>query len=269
MFDNLFSLEGRVALVTGGSRGIGKMIAAGYLAYGAAKVYITARKAGPCEATAKELTAAHGGECIALPIDISSMAGVEMLAGELRKHEPKLDILVNNAGAAWGAEFDEFPESGWDKVMNLNLKTPFFLTKALATPLRAAASAERPAKVINIASIDGIFVNPMETYSYAASKSGLIHLTRRMAAKLIKDHVVVTGIAPGPFASDMNRAARDHADEVATRVPAGRIGATEDMAGAAIFLASRAGDYVVGATIAVDGGIVYANAGIKGEGWDQ
>jgi len=269
MFGNLFSLEGRIALVTGGSRGIGKMIAAGYLAHGAARVYITARKAGPCEATAKELTAAFGGECIALPIDISSLAGVEMLAGEIRKHEPKLDILVNNAGAAWGAEFDEFPESGWDKVMNLNLKTPFFLTKALAAPLRAAASAERPAKVINIASIDGIFVNPMETYSYAASKSGLIHLTRRMAAKLIKDHVVVTGIAPGPFASDMNRAARDHAGEVATRVPAGRIGTTEDMAGAAIFLASRAGDYVVGATIAVDGGIVYANAGIKGEGWDQ
>ena len=263
MFDNLFSLEGRIALVTGGSRGIGKMIAAGYLAYGAAKVYITARKAGPCEATAKELTAAHGGECIALPIDISSMAGVEMLAGELRKHEPKLDILVNNAGAAWGAEFDEFPESGWDKVMNLNLKTPFFLTKALATPLRAAASAERPAKVINIASIDGIFVNPMETYSYAASKSGLIHLTRRMAAKLIKDHVVVTGIAPGPFASDMNRAARDHADHLATFIPAGRIGTDEDMAGLAIFLAARAGDYVVGNAIAIDGGVVYATSGLE------
>ena len=126
MFGNLFSLEGRIALVTGGSRGIGKMIAAGYLAHGAARVYITARKAGPCETTAKELTAAYGGECIALPIDISSLPGVEMLAGEIRKREPKLDILVNNAGAAWGAEFDEFPESGWDKVMNLNLKTPFF-----------------------------------------------------------------------------------------------------------------------------------------------
>src|SRR6516162_2816762 len=269
MFDNLFSLKGRVALVTGGSRGIGKMIAAGFLSAGAAKVYISARKAGPCEATAKELTAAYGGKCIALPIDISTVAGCEQLAAEIVKHEPKLDILVNNAGAAWDAEFDEFPESGWDKVMNLNVKSPFFLTKALAPSLRAAASAERPAKVINIASIDGIFVNPMETYSYAASKAGLIHLTRRMAAKLIKDHVVVTAIAPGPFKSDMNRAARDHADEVATRVPAGRIGNEEDMAGAAIFLASRAGDYVVGATIAVDGGIVYANAGIKGEGWDQ
>jgi NAD(P)-dependent dehydrogenase (short-subunit alcohol dehydrogenase family) len=268
MFKDLFSLKGRVALVTGGSRGIGKMIAAGFLAQGAARVYITARKALACEATAKELSAAYDGDCIALPIDISTLAGVEMLAKEITAREPKLDILVNNAGAAWGADFDDFPESGWDKVINLNLKTPFFLTKALAAPLRAAASAERPAKVINIASIDGIFVNPMETYSYAASKSGLIHLTRRMAAKLIHDHVVVTAIAPGPFQSDMNRAARDNADEVATRVPAGRIGTDEDMAGAAIFLASRAGDYVVGATIAVDGGIVYANPGIKGDGWD-
>src|SRR6202041_4168102 len=136
------------------------------------------------EATAKELTAEYGGECIALPIDISGMVGIDMLAAEIKKREPKLDILVNNAGAAWGADFDEFPESGWDKVMNLNVKTPFFLTKALAPPLRAAASAQKPAKVINIASIDGIFVNPMEPYSYPASKSGLIHLPRAMAGKL-------------------------------------------------------------------------------------
>jgi NAD(P)-dependent dehydrogenase (short-subunit alcohol dehydrogenase family) len=266
MFNDLFSLQDRVALVTGGSRGIGKMIAAGFLAQGAARVYITARKAAPCEATAKELTAQYAGECIALPIDISALAGIEMLAAEIIKREPKLDILVNNAGAAWGADFDEFPESGWDKVTDLNLKTPFFLTKALAAPLRAAASAEKPAKVINIASIDGIFVNPMETYSYAASKAGLIHLTRRMAARLIRDHIVVTAIAPGPFASDMNRAARDQADAVAKRVPSGRIGDEKDMAGAAIFLASRAGDYVVGATLPVDGGIVYASAGIPASG---
>ncbi len=263
MFENLFSLDGRVALVTGGSRGIGRMIAAGFLSRGAAKVYITARKAAACEATAKELTAQYGGECIALPIDISTLAGIDLLAAEIRKREAKLDILVNNAGAAWGAEFDEFPENGWDKVMNLNLKTPFFLTKALAPPLRAAASAEQPAKVINIASVDGIFVNPGETYSYAASKAGLIHLTRRMATKLIKQHINVTAIAPGAFKSDMNRAARDHSDEVARRVPAGRVGTDEDMAGIAIYLASRAGDYVVGATIAVDGGVVYANAGLE------
>src|ERR1700709_280059 len=151
MFKDLFSLNGRVALVTGGSRGIGKMIAAGFLAQGAAKVYITARKAGPCEATAKELTAEYGGECIALPIDISGISGIDLLAGEFKKREPKLDILVNNAGAAWGAEFDEFPESGWDRVRDLNVRTPFFLTRARAAPLRAAATAVKPAKVINVA----------------------------------------------------------------------------------------------------------------------
>src|SRR5947207_4098441 len=192
MFKDLFSQKGRIALVTGGSRGIGKMIAAGYLAQGAAKVYITARKAGPCEATAKELTAQYDGECIALGIDISTVAGCEMLAGEIIKREPKLDILVNNAGAAWGADFDEFPESGWDKVMDLNLKTPFFLTQALHDALKKAASGGQPAKVINIASIDGIVVNPQETYSYHASKAGLIHLTKRMAVRLIQDNILVS-----------------------------------------------------------------------------
>ena len=262
MFEDLFSLKGRVALVTGGSRGIGKMIAAGFLAHGAARVYITARKAGPCEATAKELTAQYAGECIALPIDISTVEGCEKLAAEIIRREPRLDILVNNAGAAWGADFDEFPESGWDKVMDLNVKSLFFLTKALARPLRAAASRERPAKVINIASVDGIFINPQETYSYAASKAAVIHLTRRMATRLIEDSINVTAIAPGAFSSDMNRAARDHGEEVAKRIPARRIGTDEDMAGVAIYLASRAGDYVVGNTIAVDGGVVYANAGL-------
>ena len=263
MLKDLFSLKGRVAVVTGGSRGIGKMIAAGFLSHGAAKVFITARKAEPCEATAKELTADYGGECIALPIDISTVAGCDQLASELVKREPRLDILVNNAGAAWGAEFDEFPESGWDKVMNLNVKAPFFLTKALAAPLRAAASAERPAKVINIASIDGLSVNPLETYSYQASKAGLIHLTRRMAAKLIKDHIVVSCIAPGAFASDMNRAARDHGDEVAKAIPSKRIGIPEDMAAAALYLAARSGDYVVGETLTVDGGLVSAKVGVS------
>jgi len=266
MMDNLFSLKGRTALVTGGSRGIGKMIARGFLAQGA-RVYIAARKAAQCNQAAAELSR-EGGACVAMPADLSTLEGVHALAAALTAREPKLDILVNNAGAAWLAEFDAFPEKGWDKVMDLNLKIPFFLTQALHGALKAAASPERPAKVINIASIDGIFVNPLETYSYAASKSGLIHLTRRMAAKLIHDNVVVSAIAPGQFKSDMNRAARDHADKVAENVPAGRIGTEEDMAGAAIYLASRAGDYVVGATIAVDGGIVYANPGLKGDGWE-
>jgi 2-deoxy-D-gluconate 3-dehydrogenase len=254
---NLFSLEGRTALVTGGSRGIGKMIAEGFIAFGA-KVYISARKADACNATAAELSAG-GGTCISLPQDISTVAGCRALADALRAHEPRLDILVNNAGAAWAADFDEFPEHGWDKVMNLNVKSPFFLTQALHAELKAAASHEHPAKVINIASIDGIRLNPLETYSYHASKSALIYLTQRMAARLVHDKIVVTGIAPGPFGSEMNRAARDFADVVASRTPLRRVGTDEDMAGAAIYLASRAGDYVVGDTIAVDGGITYAN----------
>lgn len=257
MMKTLFSLEGRTALVTGGSRGIGRMIAEGFLDFGA-KVYISARKADACDATAAELSG-PGRTCISLPQDVSTVDGCRALATEIGRREPGLDILVNNAGAAWSAEFDEFPESGWDKVMDLNVKSPFFLTQALHGALRAAANDERPAKVINIASIDGIRLNPLETYSYHASKAALIYLTRRMAAKLVHDRIVVTGIAPGPFASQMNRAARDHADEVAARTPLRRIGTPEDMAGAAIYLASRAGDYVVGDTIAVDGGIAYAN----------
>lgn len=253
---NLFSLKGRTALITGGSRGIGKMIARGFIAHGA-RVYISSRKAEVCEQTAKELSR-DGGECFALPVDASTTAGVHALASAYIKRESKLDILVNNAGAAWLAEFDAFPEKGWDKVMDLNLKTPFFLTQALGDALRAAATPAQPAKVINIASIDGISVNPQETYSYAASKSGLIHLTRRMALRLIQDNIVVSAIAPGAFKSDMNTAARDHEEQVAARIPAKRVGADEDMAGAAIFLASRAGDYVVGSTLIVDGGVSYA-----------
>ncbi len=252
--NDLFSLAGRVALITGGSRGIGRMIAAGYLAQGA-RVYISARKAAACDQTAAELSSL--GHCVSLPADVSTAEGVKALVEAFARHEAQLDILVNNAGAAWGAPFDAFPESGWDKVVDLNLKTPFFLTQALAAPLRLAAKV-RPAKVINIASIDGVSVNPQETYSYAASKAGLIHLTRRMALRLIQDNIVVSAIAPGAFASDMNRDARDHGDAVAARIPARRVGVDDDMAGAAIYLASRAGDYVVGSTLVVDGGVTHA-----------
>ncbi len=257
MFETLFSLAGRTALVTGGSRGIGKMIARGFLANGA-KVYITARKAEACDAAAAELSA-EGGTCVSIPHDLSTLTGCEALKADLLAHEPKLDILVNNAGAAWGAELDEFPEHGWDKVLNINLKSPFFLTKALHGALMEAGSPERPAKVINITSIDGIRPNAWETYSYQASKAGLIHLTRKLAARLARDHIVVSAIAPGAFASEMNRAARDHADLVAERVPTRRIGTDEDMAGAAIYLASRAGDYVVGHALVVDGGVALAS----------
>jgi len=256
MATDLFSLEGRTALVTGGSRGIGRMIAAGFIDQGA-KVYISSRKAADCDATAQELS--KRGTCISLPQDISTVAGCQSLAERIGELEPSLDILVNNAGAAWGADFDEFPESGWDKVLDLNLKSPFFLTQALHAKLAAGASQDKPAKVIMIASIDGIRLNPQETYSYHASKSGLIYLTRRMAARLARDWIVVSAIAPGAFASQMNRDARDRGDEVAKRIPMRRIGRDEDMAGAAIYLASRAGDYVVGETIAVDGGVALAN----------
>ena len=252
--NDLFSLKGRVALITGGSRGIGQMIAAGFVAQGA-RVYVSSRKAEACEATAAELSA--GGECIALPADVSTLAGAQGLAQAFAAREPALDILVNNAGAAWGESFDTFPEKGWDKVVDLNMKAPFFLTQALIGSLRAAART-RVAKVINIVSIDGISVNQWETYSYAASKAGLIHLTKRMSLALIKDNIAVSAIAPGAFASEMNRDARDNAAEAVKRIPAGRIGSAEDMAGAAIYLASRAGDYVVGSTLVVDGGITLA-----------
>jgi len=256
---DLFSLAGRTALVTGGSRGIGRMIAEGFLAQGA-RVYISARKAEACDAAAKEMSK-DGRVCISLPQDVSTVAGCAALAAQFAAHENKLDILVNNAGAAWGAEFDQHPESGWDKVLDLNLKSPFFLTQALHPALQAAAAPERPAKVINIASVDGLRLSPQETYGYHASKAGLVFLTRKLAAKLIAEHICVTAIAPGAFASSMNRAARDEGAAVSRNIPAGRIGADEDMAGAAIYLASRAGDYCVGITLTVDGGVTYAAAG--------
>lgn len=259
---DLFSLKDRVALITGGSRGIGKMIAAGFVAQGA-KVYISARKADACDATAAELSQG-GGQCISIPMNVASVAGAKSLAAALMAREPKVDILVNNAGAAWGASFDEFPEEGWDKVLDLNAKAPFFLTQAMAPALRKAARADKPSKVINIASIDGIYLTHRETYSYVTSKAGLIQLTRLMAARLIKDHICVTAIAPGAFKSNMNREARDRAEETAKRIPAQRVGTDEDMAGAAIFLASRAGDYIVGSTLTVDGGVAFAASADRG-----
>lgn len=250
--DELFDVSGRVALITGGSRGIGKMIAEGYVRRGV-RTYITARKAEPCIETARALS--DFGECIALPHDLASMKGIKALAEDLRQREAGLDILVNNAGAAWGASFDEFPEHGWDKVMTINVRSVFFLTRELAGLLRKAASSARPAKVINIASIDGIRVTDDETYAYGASKAAVIHLTRGLAKRLIRENIVVNAIAPGAFASNMNRAARDAPDAVAPMVPSGRIGREGDMAGAAIYLACAAGDYVVGQTLVVDGGI--------------
>lgn len=254
---DLFGLQGRVALVTGGSRGIGRMIVEGLLEAGCARVYIAARKKDQVDAA----VAALGDKVIGLVADLSQMAGIEALAAEMAAREDKLDILVNNAGAAWGEPFSTFSEAGWDRTMDLNVKTPFFLTQKLHGLLKAAGSKERPAKVLMIASIDGMKSNPWPTYPYQASKAGLVHLTRRLAAELAPDNIIVNGIGPGAFPSDMNRAARDNADKVARGIPSGRIGVTEDMAAGAIYLLSRAGDYVVGTTIPIDGGVVNANIG--------
>ncbi|HYD05902.1 MAG TPA: SDR family NAD(P)-dependent oxidoreductase [Reyranella sp.] len=253
-FNSLFSLEGRIALITGGSRGIGEMLLEGYLAAGCERVYITARKAQQLEETAEKF----GDKVVGLPGDISRMEGIEELAAEIQRRESRLDILVNNAGAAWGEPFEAFSEKGWDKVMDLNVKSLFFLTQKLHPLLKAAASKERPAKVINIASIDGLRPNPWETYPYQASKAAVIHLTRRMAARLIHDHIVVTCIAPGAYPSEMNKAAARNPEGSARGIPSRRVGVAEDIAGGAIYLASRAGDYVVGTTIPIDGGIVNA-----------
>lgn len=253
---SLFSVEGRTALVTGGSRGIGRMIAEGLLSAGA-KVYISSRKADACDTTAEELS--QFGECISLPADVSTAEGVAGLVRAYADREETLDILVNNAGAAWGAGFDEFPEHGWDKVMDLNVKAPFFLAQALKPMLvQAHGRTGKLSKIINIASIDGLSLNPLETYSYHASKAGVIHLTKRMAVRLAPEGIAVSAIAPGAFASEMNREARDHGDEISKSIPAGRIGVDEDMAGAAVYLASRAGDYVMGDVVVVDGAVSIA-----------
>ncbi|MCW8836987.1 MAG: SDR family oxidoreductase [Rhodospirillales bacterium] len=253
---NLFSVDGKVALVTGGSRGIGAMIARGFVENGA-KTYISSRKADVCDQVAKELSA-HG-ECISLPADLSSQEEITRLAKELSARESALHILVNNAGAAWGAPFDEFPETGWDKVMDLNVKSMFFMTQALMPQLEAAATADDPARVINIGSIDGIGIPRMETYSYPASKAAVHQLTRVLAYRLAARNVNVNAVAPGPFESQMMaHTLKNHGDQIKASVPRGRIGRPEDMAGVALYLSSMASAYVTGVVIPVDGGSLIA-----------
>lgn len=262
-FKNLFSVKGKTALVTGGSRGIGEMIAAGLLANGA-KVYISSRKAEACDAAAKRLSETYKGECISLPADLSQMSGVESLAERITSKEKKLDILVNNAGVAWGAPIDQFPEVGWDKVMDTNVKAVFFTTQKLLPLLRAAGSAESPARVINIGSIDGLKAAIFSTFSYGASKAAVHHLTRFLAAHLTKEHINCNAIAPGPYPTWMLSTGVGFGgktddvdwDVIGKNNPSGRVGSPEDIAGLAIFLCSRAGNYVVGQVIASDGGIV-------------
>ena len=251
---NLFDLSGKVALVTGGSRGIGEMIAEGYVANGV-KTYISARKADACSATAERLSLQ--GKCISIPADLSTLDGVHHLANEIKAREGQLDILVNNAGATWGASIEEFPESGWDKVMDINVKGPFFLTQALLPLLEAAATPADPARIINIGSIDGLNVNKLGTYSYGPSKAAVHHLTRTLASHLAERHITANAIAPGPFPSKMTAGiAQTMGEQIRKHVPLKRWGEPADMAGTAIFLASRAAAYISGAVIPVDGGIV-------------
>jgi NAD(P)-dependent dehydrogenase (short-subunit alcohol dehydrogenase family) len=249
----LFDIAGKSALVTGGSRGIGLMIARGYVEAGA-RVYISSRKAEVGDEVAAELSKV--GTCISLPADLSRDDECERLAAEVSRLEPKLDILVNNAGATWGAPLAEYPSDAWDKVMTLNAKAPFLLTRALIPVLEAAGTADDPARVINIGSIDGIQVPLMETYAYSTSKAAIHQLTRHLARQLGPLHITVNAVAPGPFESKMMAATlRDFGDSIARSSPLGRIGRPDDMAGVAIFLASRAGAYLTGAIIPVDGGI--------------
>jgi NAD(P)-dependent dehydrogenase (short-subunit alcohol dehydrogenase family) len=253
MASDLFSLSGKTALVTGGSRGIGAMITRGLLDAGAT-VIISSRKAGELMTAQAEL--AQYGDVRAIPADVSTVEGCKTLAAQVVEQFPVLNILVNNAGATWGMPLDDFTEAAWDKVMDTNVKSLFFLTQTLLPNLRAGATADDPARIINIDSIDGLHVNPMDTYSYAASKAGVHHLTRALARKLGPQHITVNAVAPGPFESKMMAATLEaFGDSIARSAPLGRIGRPDDMAGVAVYLASRAGSYVTGSVIAVDGGI--------------
>ena len=248
---DLFSVEGKSVLVTGGSRGIGLMIARGFAERGA-RVYVSSRKAEACDAVAAELSKSGSG--FSLPADLATQDGVLGLAREMSEREPALDVLVNNAGANWGEPYEQFPESGWDKVMALNVKSMFFLTRELTPALRRAASPESPARVINIGSVDGLKVSSLEIYAYGASKAAVHHLSRMLAKKLAP-RITVNAVAPGPFESKMMaETLRNFGDAIAAGLPMGRIGEPEDMAGVAIFLASRAGAWLTGAVIPVDGG---------------
>ena len=252
--NTLFAVAGKTAVVTGGSRGIGKMIASGFVENGI-KTYITARKANACEATAAELSALGPGTCIALPADLSNSAGRAAFVAELNSRETQLDILVNNAGAAWGAPFEEYPEEGYDKVMNINVKAIFMLTRDLMPLLRAAAKPDNPSRVINIGSIDGLRVSSMDNFAYGASKAAVHFLTRNLAVRLAPKGITVNAIAPGAFESQMmDWTLSQHRAQIEQENPLGRIGSPADMAGLALYLVAPASKYMTGQIIAIDGG---------------
>ncbi|WP_443642722.1 SDR family oxidoreductase [Candidatus Levibacter sp. Uisw_134_01] len=254
--ENLFNLNGKIALVTGGSRGIGAMIAEGFVRNGV-KTYISSRKSDPCDKKAKELS--KYGECISIPADLTDMNEMDKLVTKIKDKETKLNILVNNAGAAWGASFDDFPEIGWDKVMDTNVKSVFFLTQKLVDILETSASTSDPSRIINIGSIDGLGIPRAETYSYPASKAAVHQLTKVLANRLANRNINVNAIAPGPFESNMMaHTLEEYGEQIKSSVPRGRIGVPEDMAGASIFLSSKASSYITGSIIPVDGGSLIA-----------
>lgn len=254
--ENLFNLNGKIALVTGGSRGIGAMIAEGFVRNGV-KTYISSRKSDPCDKKARELS--KFGECISIPADLTDMSEMDKLVTQIKDKETKLNILVNNAGAAWGASFDDFPEIGWDKVMDTNVKSVFFLTQKLVDILETSASTSDPSRIINIGSIDGLGIPRAETYSYPASKAAVHQLTKVLANRLANRNINVNAIAPGPFESNMMaHTLEEYGEQIRTSVPRGRIGVPEDMAGASIFLSSKASSYITGSIIPVDGGSLIA-----------
>jgi NAD(P)-dependent dehydrogenase (short-subunit alcohol dehydrogenase family) len=254
--NSLFDLSNKVALVTGGSRGIGAMIAEGYVSSGV-RTYITSRKVEACEETSRRLSKI--GECVAMPADLSTSDGIASLVRELTSRERQLDILVHNAGAVWGEAIDDFPESAWDKVMDINVKAPFFLTQALLPMLQAAASTQDPARIIFIGSIDGLNVNRLPTFSYGPSKAAVHHLARTLAAHLADRQITVNAVAPGLFPSKMTAATiATMGEEIRRNTPLKRHGEPKDMAGIAIYLASPAASFVTGVIIPVDGGLTGA-----------
>ena len=260
MADKLFAVHGKVALVTGGTSGIGLMIARGLVERGV-RAYVAGRDLAQSQGIAVELArlgAAAGGECKGLAADLSAADGPVTLANQLA-HEPQVHILINNAGASERGTLETLSTADWDQVLNVNLRAGFFLVQQLLPQLRAAATAADPARIINIGSIGGLHIPNWDAFPYGASKAALHHLTRALTKKLGKEHITVNAIAPGPFPSRLTDTSSDSVKRsVETYIPLGRSGEPEDIQGLVVFLASRAGAYVNGTTIPLDGGYIAA-----------